>query len=190
MNRAHGFTIPELMITIAVLSILLVIAIPSFQTLVQNNRMTSQINEFTTALLLARSEAVKRNVPVMLCAVDDPAPSPLDCDGTNWETGWMVVADADSDDTVAADAEDCDTGADCVLAVSGPLQGGNTLRGTSGPNTLSSITYLPTGAAEPTGFFTLCDDRGGDHAKAVVVTSTGRPRASETEPDGSDLGCT
>lgn len=60
-RRQHGFTLVELMITIMVAAILLVVAVPAMQTLVQNNRLTTQTNDFVSALQLARSEAAKRN---------------------------------------------------------------------------------------------------------------------------------
>ena len=60
MKMCRGFTLLELMVTIAVLAILTTIAIPNFRDLVQNNRVTTQANELVSALTFARTEAVKR----------------------------------------------------------------------------------------------------------------------------------
>jgi type IV fimbrial biogenesis protein FimT len=60
MKLRRGFTLLELMITIAVLAILVTVGVPGFQELIQNNRVTTQTNELVTALNLARTEAVKR----------------------------------------------------------------------------------------------------------------------------------
>lgn len=72
MKMCRGFTLLELMVTIAVLAILTTIAIPNFRDLVQNNRVTTQANELVSALTFARTEAVKRgrNVVVTVAAAN------------------------------------------------------------------------------------------------------------------------
>lgn len=76
------------MIAIAVLAILIGLALPSFRVAVQNNRITSQANELVTAFHLARSEALKRNRPVVVCASDDGD----SCQG-GWAEGWIIAED-------------------------------------------------------------------------------------------------
>lgn len=63
-GSSKGFTLVELMIVIALLVILSVIAVPGFNTLVRDNRIQSQAEEFNALLQYARSEAVIRKVPV------------------------------------------------------------------------------------------------------------------------------
>lgn len=65
-----GFTIVELMITVAVASILLAIAVPSFNQMVVSGRLTAQSNDMIAAVSLARSEAIKRNASITLCRVN------------------------------------------------------------------------------------------------------------------------
>ena len=60
----RGFTLLELMVTVAVAAILATVAVPGFRDLIQNNRVTTQTNELVTALNFARTEAVKRGRPV------------------------------------------------------------------------------------------------------------------------------
>ena len=62
-----GFTVQELMIALAIAGILLGLAVPSFQTALYNNRLTSQANQLIAALNSARSEALKRGVRVTIC---------------------------------------------------------------------------------------------------------------------------
>jgi type IV fimbrial biogenesis protein FimT len=66
MKFCRGFTLLELMVTVAVLAILLTVGVPSFRDLIQNNRVTTQTNELVTALNFARAEAVKRGRSVQV----------------------------------------------------------------------------------------------------------------------------
>jgi len=178
----RGFSIVELMIAVVILGILMGIGIPSFQSTVKNNRMTSELNAFITALNQARSEAVKQNLEVALC----PSTNGTSCAGsTSWETGWVVYVDRDNDGVIDG-GNACGAAAtdDCMLSVQSGLSGDITLRSGS-----SSVSYFGTGASNGAETFTICDSRGADHAKAVIISSTGRPRTSTTQADGSALTC-
>lgn len=95
----RGFSLVELMVTIAVAAILLAIATPSFTSIINSNRLTSAANEMVATLQAARMEAVRRNTTVRVCGSDDQAT----CDGGN--TAWIaLVADGDGNG-VADDAE-------------------------------------------------------------------------------------
>jgi type IV fimbrial biogenesis protein FimT len=160
-TKQTGFTLIELMVTIAVLGILLSIAIPSFQNMMFSNRITAQANQVITALNYARSEAVKRAATATVCSTNGG----VACAGsTNWTTGWMVFADTDGDGTV--------DGGEAVLRVWPALDGGNTLN-KSGIQ--SRVTFTSTGFAS--GFMTtfrLCDERGKDDARAITINAMGR----------------
>src|SRR5690606_14778958 len=77
-----GFTVIELIITVAVLAILIAVATPSFRELSLNNRTTSATNNLLADLALARNEAVKTARPAFVSAR-----------GT-WSEGWIVWVDA------------------------------------------------------------------------------------------------
>ena len=92
-----GFSLIELMVTVAVLAIVIGVATPSFRAIIENNRLTAQSNEMLTAFALARTEAVRRRVPVVVC----PGP----CDGSNdWQAGWSVRVEPATADINAAAA--------------------------------------------------------------------------------------
>lgn len=83
-----GFTLIELMVTIAVLSIVMLVAVPSFNSLVQGNRLTGQTNQFVAALNLAKAEAVKRNLTIVFCHSAD-AISCSEPTAAGWQ-GWII----------------------------------------------------------------------------------------------------
>lgn len=87
-RSAAGFTLVELMVSIAVLSIVLLVAVPSFTTLVQGNKLTSQVNQIVAALNLAKAEAVKLNQAVLFCHSSDAATC-SEPPAAGWQ-GWLV----------------------------------------------------------------------------------------------------
>ncbi len=88
LRRQNGFTLVELMVTVAVLAVLSTIAYPSFQSTIRSNRVATTTNELIASLALARSEAIKTRV-VGLYAHPQRAKS----DGSSWADGWMVWED-------------------------------------------------------------------------------------------------
>ena len=89
-----GFTLLELLITLAISTILIALAVPSLKSFMGDSEMTSTSNEFVHSLQTARSEAIKRAGPVGLCPSTSPqADSPV-CDGTDYARGWIVFFDA------------------------------------------------------------------------------------------------
>jgi len=92
VRQARGFTLLELMITVALMAIILGLAVPSFRDLIQNNRATTQANDLISFLQLARSEALKIGQPVTICPAD-VSEETLSC-GSDWSAGWMVYRDS------------------------------------------------------------------------------------------------
>lgn len=164
-NVSKGFSIIELMVTVAVVAILLSIAAPSFQTMIDNNRRASHVNEFVADLTYARSESLKRGNNVGLCRASDfNADTPTCGSGSGWESGWIVFNDADNDNSFNNQDE--------VLRRHPALTGNEvTLRGN-----INNIMYWPSGRAAVAGTFNRCDHRGasGDHARAIVIAMPGR----------------
>lgn len=92
-GRGDGFTIIELMITVAVASILLAIAVPSFNQMIVSGRLTAQTNEMITGMTIARSEAIKRNANITFCRARDTTITTCEGSSGAWQA-WIVRSSA------------------------------------------------------------------------------------------------
>ena len=165
-SRSQGFTLIELLVTVAILGIVAVIAAPSLQNFVLNNRIRAQAAALTSSLAFARTEAITRGTRVVTCPLTASVACGCRVDKEEWESGWQVFVDTD-DDAI------CDSD-DSLLEVHGPLDGsGTTLRGNG--NVKYKVSFIYDGSAQP-GTFVLCDHRREDHARTIEVLATGRIR--------------
>jgi type IV fimbrial biogenesis protein FimT len=88
-TRSRGLTLLETMVVIGLAAILATIAVPSFLRFMTENRMASEMNSFETALMLARSEAIKRGQEVTLCT----SSSGTGCSASSdWNAGWVIFS--------------------------------------------------------------------------------------------------
>lgn len=94
LQNQKGFTLVELMVTIAVLAIVTSIAIPAFNSTILNNRVSGTTQNIQATLAMARSEAVKRNKSVMVCRANSNQDA-CASNGTNWSSGWLVISDGE-----------------------------------------------------------------------------------------------
>lgn len=155
--RQRAFTLVELMVTVAVLAVLLMIAVPAFDDV----RLSSRLANYATALVagtqLARSEAIKRNATVKVCASADG----LNCAGDgHWEAGWIVSSGS------------------TVLQRQAALAGGYRLRAAGGKDSLS---FDPTGVGASEATLTVCRAAPvGSQERVVKVSAMGRASVTRT----------
>jgi type IV fimbrial biogenesis protein FimT len=171
----------ELAVALAVAAVLLAVGVPNLGTFILDNRRTTMINDLVTDLTLARSEAMKRGVPVGVCKANAAGDA---CDATaNWQDGWVVFTDLDNDGSFAddGDASLCEEEEECVLRVHAPLPFRGSL---SFPR--NRVDFDGRGfAAGLAGTFVFCDSRGVGDARGRVLSNTGRLRATvDSDADG------
>jgi len=176
--NSTGFTLLELISTLAIGSILVAAAIPSYQSLHERSRMAASVNMFMSHLYQARSEAIKRERYVTLC----PSSNGSDCiaDYTQWAKGYIVFIDSNKD-------KERDAGEQVLSFYEGE---DDKLIIHSSSNFRKVVTYYPTGRAW--NFNTtirICSKLSDDYNRAVIIASTGRPRLSKVMPDGRKVVC-
>lgn len=128
---SRGFTLVELMVTIAVAIILVSLATPSFVRMLAADRMANQTNEFVAGLNAAKSEAIRRGSSVTVRARDNANPN-------DFHRGWSTFTDADGDGLPADPATEADG---TVLRDSAALAGSTTATRVTRSGTAPAFTY-------------------------------------------------
>lgn len=163
---ARGFSLIEMMITLAIAAIMLGIAVPAMSGLIASNRLKSQASDLLANLALARSEAIKRGVLTTLC----PSDTGTGCTNTDWSAGYLLFINVDGDNNF-------DTGSDSILRVGGRLSGNSTLA-SSDFRAAAPLHFLPSGQAGKAGSFTLC--QSGQAGRIIAVTLAGGVSAASS----------
>ena len=212
-KQQTGFTLFELMMVLVVAAILLGLGVPSFREFQRSAAITNAANDLITGLLAARAEAVKRHVPVTLCASPDPFAAVPVCsqNGAGANGGFIVWVDWDAthidgnkNPTFSASDGDAVVDAGEVTALNPVLirsatpatatpAGTLNVFGDSGYVSFGANGFVrtPPGLAPPSATWVLyCDDRGNrsstaglSAARAVRIDQTGRANVRTTTAD-------
>ncbi len=187
MNKHSGFTLIELMITLAIVGILLTLGVPSLKTFMQGNQLIASSNELISALHVARSEAIKLNSRVSICESSNGT----SCSTTgSWKNGWIVFVDFDGN--LVNNGLPCVAiNTDCLLrvhdAINDPLLSMSGVVDSNG-NAVSSFTFTSRGMPKDTsgvlesGVFSICSFDVSNNvigSRAVVLSLSGRVRVSD-----------
>ena len=194
VNKHNGFTLIELMVTLLVAAIVLGVGIPAFSQFIATNQMAAAVNDVTSSLHLARTEAVKRRANVTICpSANWDTAAPACTNGAGIEDGWIVFVDCTVQpppaNTCGAPNFTVDA-FDTVVSVHGPLPDDIADNFSTNPGNPQYVTYSATGfprqiavGLPPKTDFQLCDHRGnmdiGGGVAAgrwVRIAPTGRPQ--------------
>lgn len=148
--RQSGVTLVELLIVIAIAAILASLAGPSFSDFINRTRQNSVVSQLVSDLNRARSEAIKRNTPVLLCVRSTDSACGTT---TNWQNGWLICVGSTA----------CTT----PLAVHAALPATLTLQGSG-----SMVQFRPNGSSG-LGPVTLTVAGTNLTEKVIAVSVTG-----------------
>ncbi len=173
-GQTSGFTLLELMVTVAILAIGAAIAAPSYSAMLKSNRTRSVASELLAALNLARSEAARRGQWVSICKSSDGST----CAGSNtqWDSGWIVFVNENNDKPAVRD------NGELILLARQNLPGGITVRPNN--NLANYLTYSRQGLANNIGTFAICTDSDESKAQALVVSWTRLALTSDSDGNG------
>ena len=166
-STVKGFTLLELMVTLAVLAIALGIGFPPLASAVERARITNTYHLITASLMAARTAAITRAEPITVC----PSHDGQHCrDDQVWEDGWIIFADP------LRTGEPADAAS--VLRRIDAINGDFSLRSTSGR---PRVRYLPSGRAFGSNVtMSLCARKDAGLIGEVVVNNAGRARSLRT----------
>lgn len=154
MYKQRGFTLVELLVTLAIVAIVATFAVPSFSTLSANNRITATSNTLVGVFNLARAEAVKRSRIIRV--------SPRL--GTNWSSGAVVWEDVNGDGALQ----------DSEIIRSETFAGGDLSVAAN-----AAVRFTGGGLSSTTPQVDICDGRTGETGRRLTISTGGRVRAED-----------
>lgn len=169
----RGFTLIELMVTITIGVILTSLGVPMMRNIVERNAVSNNINSFVGAVNLARSEAIKRGIPVVVCRSDnaETSASPTCASsGSEWKSGWIVFADRDANSQMSYATNKSDV----LLRVQGAISDTSGIQ----QNAFRKLVFRPTGLmSSGASQFTFNSQSGtSEQQRRVCITMSGRTR--------------
>ena len=183
MERQYGrgFTLVELLVVVAIATILVTVAIPSFQAIVERQNSWTALHNLRTSLHQARGHAARNAVHVTVCRSRDQAAC---LSGNRWSDGWIVFEDPyNLRDCSVTSSGVCDHGGR-VLSVSPGA--GNGIYITANHFVRNTVRFYPEGFARASnGTFTACS-ADGEVLRGMVLAFSGRARVAEA---GDNTSC-
>lgn len=180
LAKPLGFTLVELMVTVAVVAILAAIGVPQLRSFLVKQQVNADINAIATSIRLVRSEALKRNGRVSMCALSSTAFTKAEdatcaaATETDWSRGWMIFIDYPS---ASATANAFDKAVDTVLKIEQPNHS-QIITGTANVLTFQS-NGLAIGAAGESFQVSPTSSAQDAACKALTFNAQGRVKISD-----------
>jgi type IV fimbrial biogenesis protein FimT len=176
--RYYGLTLIEMIVALAIFTILIAIGVPSLQTLTLKNQQTTSLNDYLHHFYLARSTAIQTEQHIIIC----PSSDGMQCkDGAIWSPGLILFEDIDRDGVLAPN--------DPIVAKYQLAENSKILIHTTSDRR-NKVVYH--GDGRPSGYnltLTFCDPKNRIKPKALIVNNVGRIRISEHGPKETPLKC-
>ncbi len=173
---AEGLTLIELIVTLAILTIVLAISLPAASSMADRGRIQRATQLIVTQLALARSEAVRNHRSTVLCPSADGAT----CSGGHgWNHGFILYRDENRNRHKDASEE--------ILRRFDRQPDSVSITTTVGR---PRLIYHPDGSARGyNATITLCDLRGRAEPRTVILSNSGRVRVSDRKANGDPPDC-
>lgn len=165
--QPRGFTLIELMVALAVFAVLVGIAIPGFGSMIDQQRMSTGLNNLRLGLSVTREEAVRMNRTLTLAPISG-----------DWNEDWLIFIDRDSDGAPGA--------GDKVLR---ELPSDTRLRMHANGPVSKYVRFNAHGQTEllnggfQAGTFRFCPTKPGAEGRKLVINQVGRWRVERTTLD-------
>lgn len=168
MKRQKGFTLLELMVTLAIVSILLSVGVPGFRSVIMDSRLVRDTNQFVGSINLARSSAVRFQRSATVCTSANFNAVLPSCSGSSdWSQGWIVWVDKDRDGAIDANE---------ILSVQEPIDSMTTFSATN----VALFSYDARGfGSSPADELMMCDNRSGETGRRIRVNAAGRTHVKQ-----------
>lgn len=171
-RRQYAFTLLELIIVVALISMLSVMVAGSWRSTTLNSQSTKIVNALMSSLVTAHSHATSfYESAILLC----PSSNGISCDTTDWSAGWIAVLDENGDNVAAATET-------LLVSVEGVIQGFTITALGFGDR----LVFDSDGVPASVGTFVICDRRGPQQGKAIVINGSGQTRLAKDE-DGDGI---
>lgn len=177
IRRQLGITLLESLATVAISGVLVGIGVPGFSHLIAENRLVTEVNTLVSHVQLARSEAVKRLKPAILCPSDDGQTCLRD---PQWHRGYILFIDENRNRAR-------DENEPLIRQVAGERDGPVSI---TSSRSRRLVRFQGNGIAAGTNLtVTFCHVGDNAAGRAVVISNTGRPRVTKKTSSGDPISC-
>jgi len=162
IKDSRGYSLLELMITLGIFGVVVALAFPGFQGMITGQRLKTQTNDTLAAILMAKSEAIKRRSSITLCAMKTGIDNQCGTSGIEWSNGWIIFDDLNADGIINSGEE--------ILKSKGDYDE------LTSKSTISAITLDEQGAANTSLDSDVCySEAKGKKARLLAMAAIGSP---------------